>query len=150
MPDGIKGEETYGVDHYRPERWFPELKNAWGNLFYACHRCNSMKRDVLPEDHCFIPNPCDHPVSEHMQFNGADVEAYTLSGRFTVNLLGLADWKLRSFREFILRSIKKLKIERGKILAQLDEAAGMTPEALVTARDDLRIVEEDLRRLTGA
>lgn len=150
MPDGLKGEETYGVDHYRPEKWFPELRFTWSNLFYACNRCNSLKRDVRPKADCFIPNPCDHQVGDHLQFIGADIEAYTLPGRFTVTLLGLADVKHRKYREFILREIGRLKTERARLLAHPGQSAKMTPEALSEVRNDLAVLEDDLRRLTGA
>lgn len=36
VPDGIKGYEGFGVDHYLPVSRFPGLVLAWSNLFYAC------------------------------------------------------------------------------------------------------------------
>lgn len=36
---------TFNIDHFRPVKYFPELKNDCSNLRYSCPRCNSYKRD---------------------------------------------------------------------------------------------------------
>ena len=45
LPDGVKGEEAFGVDHYRPVSKFPGLDCAYENLFYTCNTCNWRKGD---------------------------------------------------------------------------------------------------------
>lgn len=71
LPDGLKGEDGFSVDHYRPQSKFPELVTTYGNLFYACRCCNRRKGAFWPADaqwraKQFIPNPCDHVMFEHL------------------------------------------------------------------------------------
>lgn len=36
---------TFNIDHFRPIKYFPELKDECSNLRYSCPRCNSYKTD---------------------------------------------------------------------------------------------------------
>jgi len=36
------------VEHYRPRKRYPTLKNEWTNLLLACGRCNQKKLDNFP------------------------------------------------------------------------------------------------------
>lgn len=36
---------TFNIDHFRPQKYFPSLKDVCTNLRYACPRCNSYKKD---------------------------------------------------------------------------------------------------------
>jgi uncharacterized protein (TIGR02646 family) len=36
------------VDHFRPKSKFPELVYEWSNWVFACHTCNSAKREKWP------------------------------------------------------------------------------------------------------
>ncbi len=36
---------TFNIDHFRPQTYFPSLKDVCTNLRYACPRCNSYKKD---------------------------------------------------------------------------------------------------------
>ncbi len=36
---------TFNLDHFRPKKYFPQLKTNCFNLRYSCPRCNSYKRD---------------------------------------------------------------------------------------------------------
>ena len=40
LPDAPKGQESFGVDHYRPVSLFAQLETSYDNLFYACNACN--------------------------------------------------------------------------------------------------------------
>lgn len=42
------GAASYELDHFRPKSKFPDLLCVFTNLFYACHRCNNVKRDKWP------------------------------------------------------------------------------------------------------
>lgn len=71
LPDGLKGEDSFSVDHYRPQSRFPELVTTYANLFYACSGCNRRKGAFWPTDaqwraKQFIPNPCDHVMFVHL------------------------------------------------------------------------------------
>lgn len=90
--DTLKGWEGFGVDHYRPQKRFPLLVTEYLNLFYACNRCNSRKRDVWPRTARsveFVPNPCEHVMWEHLRYKGGQVEAASATGRWAVELLDL-------------------------------------------------------------
>lgn len=67
LPDGVKGKASFGVDHYKPRRLFPQLACDYANLFYACNGCNSAKGPFWPTHESiqrgyYIPNPCDHVI----------------------------------------------------------------------------------------
>jgi uncharacterized protein (TIGR02646 family) len=77
IPDGLKGYEGFGIDHYLPKSKFPFLGAAWSNLFYACNVCNTWKGDSVSRPERFLPNPCAHRMADHLQYRGAAVEVYT-------------------------------------------------------------------------
>ncbi len=33
----------FEIDHFKPQEYFPELKNDWDNLFYCCEKCNNLR-----------------------------------------------------------------------------------------------------------
>ena len=73
MPDDrLGGEEGMTVDHYRPERWYPDLRHTWSNLYYACSICNShYKKDhPKPEEEAegkrFV-DPCVEDPDDHFR-----------------------------------------------------------------------------------
>lgn len=45
---------TFNIDHFRPVKYFPQLKLKCENLRYSCPRCNSYKRDnwIKDKDGC--------------------------------------------------------------------------------------------------
>lgn len=45
---------TFNIDHFRPVKYFPQLKTTCINLRYSCPRCNSYKRDnwILERNGC--------------------------------------------------------------------------------------------------
>lgn len=43
------GGESMHLDHFRPQKYFPELGNDPCNLVLACPRCNQLKSDWWPE-----------------------------------------------------------------------------------------------------
>lgn len=165
LPDGLKGEESFGVDHYRPASQFPGLDCEYENLFYACNACNWRKGDFWPSpwqaaEACFIPNPCDHRMAEHLRFEASRVEPVTATGRFAIATLFLNHTSQVEYRDFVLRSIDRCLRERDAIrstLAQLDARIVSSQDlerhwmladrsALQSRLDRLRT---DLERLTG-
>jgi hypothetical protein len=45
------GDSAFSVDHFKPRITHPHLVCDYGNLLYACCRCNTLKQDVsLPLD----------------------------------------------------------------------------------------------------
>jgi len=165
LPDGLKGEDAFGVDHYRPVALFPEVSSDYGNLFYSCNSCNRRKRDFWPTREqwsrgAFLPNPCDHTMSEHLQFSGTLVHAASQAGTLAIDLLMLNESEAILFREFILRSIDRCLTEAASILEllvalgpRLQRAKGPDREDIQRDIDKLRAnlsqVDQDFERLTG-
>lgn len=126
MPDTMKGQESYAVEHYLPKSKYPHLEYDYRNLFYACLPCNSRKGEFCPdfehlEKGTYIPNPCEHFMFEHMRFRSEVVEARSKAGVFTVDLLGLNDDEVTKYRAFMIGMIKLVKSKLGELQATLDD-----------------------------
>lgn len=111
--DRIKGIENFGVDHYRPQKHFPTLATEYLNLYYACNRCNSLKRDFWPSlqrarDGQFVPNPCDHVMFDHLRYKKGTVSDVSSAGAWTVELLDLNDPNVVQFRESVIGIVDML------------------------------------------
>jgi hypothetical protein len=117
VPDGLKGYEGFGVDHYLPVSRFPALAVAWSNLFYACNVCNTWKSDFLSTPERFLPNPCEHRMADHLQYRGAEVETFTAHGEWLADLLHLDE--RRGLREFILYALGRFLRARIELLGDL-------------------------------
>lgn len=159
VPDGLKGYEGFGVDHYLPASRFPRLAVAWANLFYACNVCNTWKSDSVSTPELFLPNPCDHRMADHLQYRDASVEAYTPHGEWLMELLHLEE--RRGFREFMLSALGKFLMARIELLGDLTamenriEGAGDNEErsslqaAIRETEEELERVDRQIERLTG-
>ncbi len=158
-PDGLKGEEGFGVDHYLPKSRFPHLAIAWPNLFYACNVCNTWKGEYVSTPELFLPNPCDHQMSDHLQYSGAKIDTYTVHGEWLKELLHLEG--LRTFREFILSALGKFLRVRNELVedltdyearldtAQTDEDRSLLQAAILDTAAELERVDGHIERLTG-
>jgi hypothetical protein len=162
LPNGLGGMFT--VDHYRPQSLFPERIAEYRNLFYACHACNTRKGDYWPSPArrsagSFVPNPCQHVMSKHVKYKGAEVIPLTITGSFFNELLLLDDELSVRFREFILREITRaeddLKASRRALFLlgkrsrrEKDPALRAEFASLRTELEDrIVIIKRDLTRL---
>jgi HNH endonuclease len=165
MPDGPKGEDSFGVDHYRPVSRFRELRSEYTNLFYSCNPCNRRKGNFWPtetqwQEGVFLPNPCDYAMSQHLQFRGCRVEPLSRAGELAVEMLMLNAEEILHYREFVVRSIKRC-LERAGVISQtiiavnakLGEVEGPRGEelrlVLNSLQADLAMVAADYERLAG-
>lgn len=164
LPDGMKGYESFGVDHYRPRKLFLHLATTYSNLFYSCNCCNSRKGDFWPSadqirDNEFIPNPCDHVMFEHLQYKGAIVTVKTPAGRQAEKILDFNDPKSVEYRQFVLDTIAAMERNRRELVEQIkkiealmelspDHANELKNEK-ASAVDDLERTEKHLTRLCG-
>lgn len=127
MPDGLRGAEGFGVDHYRPKKYFPELLKHYDNLYYCCNPCNRRKTSFWPSDPQsaqFIPNPCEHIMFAHLQFKDELIIAKSEAGKFTLEFLDLNDPALVSQRRAMqsLIGICQDQITKyGTVIAALDK-----------------------------
>ena len=99
----VNKHEAFGVDHYRPSSLFPHLATEYLNLFYACNRCNSLKRAYWPSSAekkagVFVPNPCEHVMWEHLRYSDGAVNGESPAGEYTVEHLLLNDEGVVTYR----------------------------------------------------
>jgi len=166
LPDGTKGVDAFGIDHYRPKSRFPDLSTVYENLYYSCNACNRRKGDFWPTEEqwglaVFLPNPCDHTMNEHLAYRGVQVEPRSSAGRLAIDILMLNDEMAVRYRGFVLRSIERCLAQAAAIAetllelgSRLSTASGPEQEDLqrdlVQLKSDLARVEEDYERLTGS
>ena len=158
ISDGLKGKEAFGVDHYLPKSKFPHLATVWPNLFYACNVCNTWKAESVSTSELFLPNPCDHRMSDHLQYRGADIDSYTPHGAWLAELLHLDE--RREIREFILSALAKFLEARNELVSDLfsiedrltndstDERQSLE-EAMREISEELEGVDRHIERLLG-
>jgi hypothetical protein len=164
LPDGMKGQDAFGVDHYRPKSLFPDLGTVYSNLFYACNCCNRRKGKFWPTiDQMrageFIPNPCDHVMFDHLRFQSARVVTRSPAGERADKTLMFNDDESVQYREFILGLIELAEQQRNRLretLRTIEQQSELYPdrrEALSQEKqsvdDELIKIEEYLRRIGG-
>lgn len=164
LPDGTKGDDTFGVDHYCPQSKFPELATTYTNLFYACNCCNRRKGAFWPTDaqwHArqFIPNPCDEVMFAHLQYHAARVDTKSPAGQMAEQLLMLNDEYSVEYREFVLHTIAVLEKQQRRVeqtIHVIDERITSHPEEAerlsqerAAAMSELAKLERSLSRLDG-
>ncbi|HEV7507125.1 MAG TPA: hypothetical protein VGS07_19705 [Thermoanaerobaculia bacterium] len=165
LPDGPKGEDTFGVDHYRPRFRFPELDCEYTNLFYACNLCNRRKGTFWADEGQqsqgkFIPNPCAVIMAQHLQYEGARVIALTPAGQLAAQVLDLNDPRDVLYREFVLRNIEHCLRELEVALKALRDLDDLLPQTEGSEREEMlefrghlhakvTVAESDIERLTG-
>ena len=158
IPDGLKGYESFGVDHYQPRSKFPALTVAWANLFYACNVCNTWKGESVSIPERFLPNPCEHRMAGHLQYRDDGIETYTPHGEWLKELLRLEERS--GLRDLILSALGKFLTARNELIrdltafeAQLEETDSEEPFALQAAiretLEELERVDRQIECLTG-
>ena len=152
LPDGVKGPDSFGVDHYRPQKLFPSLETIYSNLFYSCNCCNSRKRNFWPtaaqlQDKRFIPNPCDHIMFEHLQYRRALVTLKSPAGRQADEILDLNDDDSVKYREFVLDLIATLEKDERELLELargIEQQMEHFPERKQELEAEKNSIDEDL------
>jgi hypothetical protein len=161
LPDGIKGQDNFGIDHYRPRSLLPQLKNIYSNLFYACNACNRRKKDYWPSiaemtAGRFIPNPCDHVMFQHLRYRGPRVEPHSAAGRVADRKLMFNDDDSVQYREFVLGLIAVSEEKKRSVSETLSRIENLLSDNLdhaelqaekQTCVDQLREIDALLARL---
>src|SRR5438105_4866698 len=67
----IGGSKSFHIDHYQPQKLFPELACTYENLIYSCRDCNGYKRDYWPNPlerflKKIILNPRKDDINKHI------------------------------------------------------------------------------------
>ena len=175
-PSSTRPDSTYksgnvvqtngATSHYRPKKLFPTLATEYLNLYYACNRCNSLKRDFWPspvrvKEGSFVPNPCEHVMFEHLRYKGGSVAFVSNAGEWTVELLDLNDTSAVAFREGFIGALDALwaQIEQSKSILgdakkKLVNASTAAKKAVIDgtirkAEANLAELESQLKKLVG-
>jgi len=165
LPDGLKGDDNFGVDHYRPQSKFPELATTYANLFYACNCCNRRKGAFWPTDvqwqaGQFIPNPCDHTMFDHLRYRSTRVEPRSPAGELAERVLMFNDERSMEYRELVLNVITALEEQKRRVqetirkidqlLASHPERAEQIAEERASAEKNMVKLDHQLSRVAGA
>lgn len=128
LPDTLKGQDSFSVEHYQPQSRFPHLAGVYENLFYACTACNRRKSDAWPSramvsEGLFFANPCAHTMSAHLKYREAEVEPLSGAGLWTEMVLMINDNRSAKYREFVRAHIVNMRRQK----SSLHRASGDRP-----------------------
>ena len=144
---GITGE----INHRKPLHLFPNLRNAYDNLYRSCRKCNAVKSGLWPSENQIrrglrFLDPCteDHDDHRRTQPDGSLVPT-TLTGRYTIRHVCLDRPTLTEFRRFLwhiqeraeaaeagLRASGLPPEARARLLAELEAATAWLPPPILS------------------
>jgi hypothetical protein len=102
------GDGSFGVDHVRSRSAYPEQICDYGNVVYACCRCNSLKQDTP-----FPLDPCDEGWGNHLRAGaGGTVLAITSLGQRAIEICRLNRPALVEARRRMLQVLQTLAASR--------------------------------------
>ncbi|HEX3765054.1 MAG TPA: HNH endonuclease [Kofleriaceae bacterium] len=84
-PGGAAGSSQFWIEHIEPLSARPDLRSVYGNLVYACRRCNLARRarprtDLRGQR---LLDPCRDPWATHFRYDGDLLIALTPDGEYT-------------------------------------------------------------------
>ncbi len=130
------------IEHITPKSIQPELTFEWGNLTFACQKCNGKKSDKEG-----IADPYVDPIEEHFFFVGIFLRGKSELGRSTVMELGLNRPELVDDRadqlNVLADTLEKIANERNPRLKELlisalsDDLETSKPEYIYMKREML-------------
>jgi len=94
----------FTIDHYESQTTKPELIDSYGNLLWACDRCNSLKNDLNPPDiakkhDVRFYRPDWDAFQEHFHLTGRLLVELSRIGQFTIDFLDLNRLGLQRLRD---------------------------------------------------
>lgn len=148
-------ERAYGhlsvmtIDHFKPKSRFPSLLADYGNLYYCCGECNTIKDDTWPTEtqlkagHRFV-DVCADVWSDHLELRDDVILGRTRRGKYTAQHVGLARPQLternRSLRlkeaeaRTEIQEIRRLRAELASVIDTSVDARLARLEAKAQAR----------------
>ncbi|MCL4206017.1 MAG: hypothetical protein KJ000_26330 [Pirellulaceae bacterium] len=110
------GEDSFSVEHFRPQSVSPNESCDYDNLMYTCCRCNAAKRDLTG-----LLNPAEIPLADHVEIlEDGTIRGLTEDGWHLIRVCQLDRPNLTEFRRGIfdiLRGLELLgEIARGNLL----------------------------------
>lgn len=125
----------FHIDHFAPQKLFPDLATAYENLVYACRFCNMRKSYHWIGIDATVPNdgergfvdPCDESYDEHLERSseGAIIPKTEL-GNYMIERLGL--YLLRHQTLWNARRLRQLREEIDPLIERC-EASGLAKSA---------------------
>lgn len=109
------GVTTFHIDHFKPHKKFPALKNAYSNLVYACSYVNILKSDDNPANYL---DPCTEDYNQHFYRDASGTIYPNANSPQAIYMhkklkLGLARYK-------VMWALDKI----GELLRQMDALVG--------------------------
>lgn len=96
--------KRFEIEHYLPQKHFPQLRNQYQNLLWCCEDCNSNKGDFYPGlggdfRGYSVFRPDRHKIEDHFLIEGNEIKGKTeYIGTFTIKLLRLNSKRLTDLR----------------------------------------------------
>lgn len=84
-PAGAVGSSQFWIEHVEPQSERPDLRNVYGNVVYACRRCNLARRArprANMRGRCLL-DPCRDAWATHFRHDGDQLVALTPDGEYT-------------------------------------------------------------------
>ena len=123
----LGGEDFFEIDHFKPQRQFPELQTQYSNLYYVCGKCNRHKAGTWPsssltEQGFRFADPCREDMYlEHLsvETSSGELRPLTNCGKYSCLQIRLNRPDLREWRR--VRQIVSEKVQQWESIAsQLD------------------------------
>jgi uncharacterized protein (TIGR02646 family) len=107
------GAENFELDHFKPKSRYPDLTHVYENIYYSCHPCNNIKRDIWPTDELrakgyrFVDH-CYDDFSTHFTEVDGRWEPLTPAGDYSQERLRLNREHLIKIRRMLVPMLNKL------------------------------------------
>lgn len=105
----------FEIDHFLPQKHFPDLIAQYDNLMWSCEHCNGRKGGFFPNDkdmeqrgHSIIKIDEEDP-DFHLEISGVRLVSKTQKGKFNIEILDLNRKSLRRLRETRKRSLESME-----------------------------------------
>lgn len=83
------GSRNFQIDHFRPQKHFPQLLNNYDNLVYSCRYCNRAKWHKWFDGDGFI-DPCSPAYDDNLYRNkSGQIKSDTANGKLIIRELQL-------------------------------------------------------------
>jgi hypothetical protein len=139
----VFGIETFGVDHFRPKKLFPQLAFVYDSLYYCCNDCNRYKGPAWPSPESaakgyFFPDPCEcDPQLDHLkECQDCRWEASSNAGVFSLEVMRFNRESCLRFDSIEPEEIRDLRYLAGSMLRM---AAMCQPEWSLVSTIELHI-----------
>jgi len=137
---------AFHVEHYRPQKHFPNLATTYNNLFYACSTCNIFKADYWNQRvEARIPNPCDDVMSQHLAFRDHIIEEQSQRGLIAIEQLRLNNDNSTGYRQRLHQDVLRL-IDAVIELKNKKEHRAIVDKSVAKIAELCRIPETEVRK----